>query len=80
MSHVIVVGTGIAGLIAAIQASEEHDVTLVTKAELTESNTRYAQGGIAAAMFPEDSAAEHVADTLRASAGLADPRMVQILC
>lgn len=80
MSHVIVVGTGIAGLIAAIEASLQHEVTLVTKAELTESNTRYAQGGIAAAMFPDDSAAEHVADTLRASAGLADPRMVQILC
>jgi L-aspartate oxidase len=80
MSHVIVVGTGIAGLIAAIDASREHDVTLVTKAELTESNTRYAQGGIAAAMFPDDSVAEHVADTLRASAGLANPRMVQILC
>jgi L-aspartate oxidase len=80
MSHVIIVGTGIAGLIAAIEASRTHEVTLVTKAELTESNTRYAQGGIAAAMFPGDSAEEHGADTLRASAGLADPRMVQILC
>jgi L-aspartate oxidase len=80
MSHVIVVGTGIGGLIAAIGASWQHEVTLVTKAELTESNTRYAQGGIAAAMFPGDSALEHGADTLRASAQLADPRMVQILC
>ncbi len=80
MSHILIVGTGIAGLVAAIEASREHEVTLVTKAELSESNTRYAQGGIAAAMFPDDSVAEHVADTLRASAGLADPRMVQILC
>jgi len=80
MSHIIIVGTGIAGLIAAIEASRTHEVTLVTKAELTESNTRYAQGGIAAAMFPGDSVEEHVADTLRASAGLADSRMVQILC
>lgn len=80
MSHVVVVGTGIAGLIAAIEASRSHDVTLVTKAELSESNTRYAQGGIAAALFPDDSVAEHVSDTLRAGAGLTDPRMARILC
>ena len=54
MSHVVIVGTGIAGLIAAIGASQSHEVTLVTKAELSESNTRYAQGGIAAALFPDD--------------------------
>lgn len=80
MSHVVIVGTGIAGLIAAIEASQSHEVTLVTKAELSESNTRYAQGGIAAALFPDDSVASHVSDTLRAGAGLADPRMVRILC
>jgi L-aspartate oxidase len=80
VSHVVVVGTGIAGLIAAIEASGSHEVTLVTKAELSESNTRYAQGGIAAALFPDDSVASHVSDTLRAGAGLADPRMARILC
>jgi L-aspartate oxidase len=80
VSHIIVVGTGIAGLVAALEASARHDVTLVTKAELTESNTRYAQGGIAAALFPDDSVDEHVADTLRAGGGLADPRLVRILC
>lgn len=78
--HIIVVGSGIAGLIAALEISREHEVTLVTKSELAESNTRWAQGGIAAAMFPDDSVAEHVADTLRAGAGLCDRNAVEVLC
>ncbi len=78
--RVVVVGTGIAGLIAAYRASARHDVVLVTKAELAESNTKYAQGGIAAALFPDDSAAAHVADTLNAGAGLCDPAAVEVLC
>ena len=80
MSRVVVVGTGIAGLIAALEASRRHEVILVTKAELSESNTRYAQGGIAAAMFPDDSVASHVADTLAAGAGLNDLHAVEVLC
>ncbi|GMA92303.1 L-aspartate oxidase [Homoserinibacter gongjuensis] len=78
--RVVVVGTGIAGLIAAYRASARHDVVLVTKAELAESNTKYAQGGIAAALFPDDSAASHIADTLSAGAGLCDPAAVEVLC
>jgi L-aspartate oxidase len=78
--RVIVVGTGIAGLITAYRASARHDVVLVTKAELAESNTKYAQGGIAAALFPDDSAASHIADTLVAGAGLCDPAAVEVLC
>ena len=73
MKHIIVVGSGIAGLIAALELSRKHAVTLVTKARLEDSNTRFAQGGIAAAMFSDDSVAEHIADTLRAGAGLCDP-------
>jgi L-aspartate oxidase len=80
VAHVVVVGTGIAGLIAAHEASRNHTVTLVTKAELAESNTKYAQGGIAAAMFPDDSVASHIADTLRAGAGLNDLHAVEVLC
>ncbi|MGL4338947.1 MAG: L-aspartate oxidase [Rhodoglobus sp.] len=80
MSRVVVVGTGIAGLITAYRASAQHDVILVTKSELAESNTRYAQGGIAAALFPDDSVASHMADTIRAGAGLCDPAAVKILC
>ena len=80
MKHVIVIGSGIAGLIAALETSRAHHVTLVTKAQLAESNTRYAQGGIAAALFRDDSVEEHVADTLRAGAGLCDLGAVEVLC
>ncbi|MGA7157199.1 MAG: L-aspartate oxidase [Acidobacteriaceae bacterium] len=80
MKHFIVVGSGIAGLIAAIELSAAHSVTLVTKAALSESNTRWAQGGIAAAMFDDDSAAAHIADTLTAGAGLCNPAAVEVLC
>jgi L-aspartate oxidase len=78
--HILVVGSGIAGLIAAIELSAQHDITLVTKAALAESNTRWAQGGIAAAMFSDDSAAAHIADTLTAGAGLCNPAAVEVLC
>lgn len=80
MKHIIVVGSGIAGLIAALELSRKHAVTLVTKARLEDSNTRFAQGGIAAVMFSDDSVAEHIADTLRAGAGLCDPAAVEVLC
>ncbi len=78
--RVIVVGSGIAGMIAALEASRRHEVVLVTKSELAESNTRYAQGGIAAALFDDDSVASHVADTLVAGAGLNDRHAVEVLC
>jgi L-aspartate oxidase len=80
MKHIIVVGSGIAGLIAALELRRKHAVTLVTKARLEDSNTRFAQGGIAAAMFSDDSVAEHIADTLRAGAGLCDAGAVEVLC
>jgi L-aspartate oxidase len=80
MKRAIVVGSGIAGLIAALELSRGYDVTLVTKSELAESNTRWAQGGIAAAMFEDDSISEHVADTLRAGAGLCNREAVEVLC
>ena len=81
MASVLVVGSGLAGLIATVRATDAgHNVTLVTKAALPESNTRYAQGGIAAALFPEDSVDAHVLDTLRAGAGLCDPAAVRVLC
>jgi len=78
--HILVVGSGIAGLIAALELSAKYDVTVVTKAALAESNTRWAQGGIAAAMTDDDSAASHAADTLTAGAGLCNPNAVNILC
>jgi L-aspartate oxidase len=78
--RVVVVGSGIAGMIAALEASVSHDVVLVTKADLAESNTKYAQGGIAAALFDDDSVASHITDTLIAGAGLGDRHAVEILC
>ncbi|AWB92886.1 L-aspartate oxidase [Aeromicrobium chenweiae] len=89
MSSIIVVGSGVAGMTAALAAVGTHDVTLLTKAELAESNTRYAQGGVAVviddmadpgAPHLGDSVASHVADTLVAGAGLSDADTVGILC
>ncbi|MCD2442699.1 L-aspartate oxidase [Agromyces sp. SYSU K20354] len=81
MTRVLVVGGGIGGLWTAVKAADAGcAVVLVTKTELAETNTRYAQGGIAAALFPDDSADRHFADTLDAGAGLADPAAVRVLC
>ena len=80
MSRVVVVGSGIAGLTAALRISTFAEVTLLTKGALQESNTLYAQGGIAAALFDDDSVELHVRDTLLAGAGLGNEDAVRILC
>ncbi|MBK7594135.1 MAG: L-aspartate oxidase [Gemmatimonadetes bacterium] len=80
MSRPLVVGTGIAGLWSAWRlASEGHAVLLVTKGTLADSNTAWAQGGIAVAMGDGDSPASHAADTIAASGGLTDPEAVDVL-
>jgi len=79
-TDVIVVGSGIAGLTAALQLRRRVPrVLLVTKTVLDSGSTRWAQGGIAAALDPEDSPAEHLADTLVAGAGLCDETAVRAL-
>lgn len=80
MSELVIIGSGIAGLTAALRAAGRHHVTLVTKGELLDGSTRYAQGGIAAALFADDSVETHVADTVRAGTGLGDPAAVAALC
>src|SRR5437667_1671300 len=76
----IVVGSGIAGLRAAIEiATSEREVILLTKDLPTDSNTEYAQGGIAAALGEEDEIALHERDTLAAGDGLCDPPAVRVL-
>ena len=77
---VIVVGSGIAGLTAALRLREQVDtVLLVTKTVLNEGSTAWAQGGIAAAMDPADSPEEHLRDTLVAGVGLCDVEAVTAL-
>jgi len=69
----LIIGSGIAGLYVALRSRELGlRPTVVTKSRLEESNTRYAQGGIAAAVGPGDSVQSHLRDTLRAGAGLVD--------
>ncbi len=75
----VIVGGGIAGLRAASTLAAVGQVLILTKASSAESNTGYAQGGIAAAMGPGDSVERHVADTLAAGAGLCDESAVRVL-
>ena len=75
----LIIGSGIAGLRAAIGLADAGRVLVLTKAEPTESNTGYAQGGIAAAVGEDDSPALHAADTVRAGAGLCDEAAVRVL-
>ncbi len=75
----IVVGSGIAGLYTALLAQEHGRVLVLTKAGLEDCNTRYAQGGIAAAVDADDSPEQHFRDTLAAGAGLCDPQAVRVL-
>ena len=79
-ADIVVIGAGVAGLSAALAvAGTGHDVVLVTKTELVESNTYHAQGGIAAAIFPDDDPKLHAQDTMAAGHGLCEPKAVEIL-
>lgn len=73
----LVIGSGIAGLMSALHLSSLGRVAVLTKREAFESNTTYAQGGIACVMTDEDSLERHVADTLDAGAGLCDETVVR---
>ena len=75
----LVIGSGIAGLTFALEVADRGSVILVTKKHHSESNTNYAQGGIAAAIGSEDSYEKHIDDTIRAGAGLSDHRAVTFM-
>jgi L-aspartate oxidase len=75
----LIIGSGIAGLRAAIGLAGAGHAIILTKAEPSESNTGYAQGGIAAAIGDDDSPALHAADTIRAGDGLCDQAAVGVL-
>ncbi|NIK56150.1 L-aspartate oxidase [Kribbella shirazensis] len=76
---VVVIGSGVAGLTAALKARELGSVLVVTKDVVASGSTQWAQGGIAAALHPEDSPEEHLQDTLVAGAGLSDSDAVRVL-
>lgn len=75
----LVVGSGLAGLYASLYASKFGKVALLTKSTLEESNSYWAQGGIAAALDPEDSPLFHFEDTIKAGRGLCNEEAVRIL-
>lgn len=78
-SDFLVIGSGIAGLSYALKAAEHGSVFMITKANEDESNTKYAQGGIAAVMYSPDSYEKHIKDTLIAGDGICDEEIVRMV-
>lgn len=78
-SDFLVIGSGIAGLSFAIKVSEFGTVNIVTKKKDFDSSTNYAQGGIASAMSPDDTADSHVEDTMKAGVYLSNIKAVTML-
>jgi L-aspartate oxidase len=74
-----VIGSGVAGLYAALSAADEGDVILISKGPLLSSTSYLAQGGVAAALGRDDAPALHAADTLRTGRGLSRPSAVKVL-
>src|SRR5438046_2068689 len=75
----LIVGSGIAGLSYAIKVAAHGKVCLITKSNEDESNTKYAQGGIAAVMHAPDSYEKHIKDTLICGDGLCDEEIVRMV-
>src|SRR3569832_938807 len=78
-ADVLIVGSGAAGLTAALNLAETHKVAVIAKGGLAEGATSWAQGGIAAVLEEGDSFDAHVNDTMIAGAGLNDPKVVEHL-
>jgi len=76
-TDVLVIGSGAAGVRAAIEAAKYGEVIVVTKARAMDSNSYHAQGGLAAVIDPSDSIDSHIADTLATGAGLSDEEVVR---
>jgi L-aspartate oxidase len=75
----LIVGSGIAGLYTSLKICDKGEVVLLTKSKLKESNTEYAQGGIAVALGDKDSPHLHMEDTIKAGANFCDPEAVEVL-
>lgn len=80
LTDVLVVGGGVAGLSAALAASEGSNVLLMTKGGMPDSATYWAQGGIAAVMDPADSIEQHIEDTMTVGAGMNHRDVVEMIC
>ncbi|NND99396.1 MAG: L-aspartate oxidase [Pirellulaceae bacterium] len=78
-TDVLVIGGGVAGLRAAISVDSHQSVLVVTKDELRESNSMYAQGGIAGVLDPDDRFEHHIADTMAAGGNLCDSEIVDMV-
>src|SRR5260370_40657743 len=78
-TDVLVIGAGIAGLRAALEMSGSLDVLVVTKDKVQQSNSAYAQGGIAGVLSPEDRFENHIEDTLTAGGGLCHRDVVEMV-
>ena len=76
---VVVVGSGLAGLTVALHLADHMTVCIVTKGQLLEGASNWAQGGIAAVLAKEDSPEAHVHDTLIAGAGLCDEAVTRFV-
>ncbi len=75
----LVIGSGVAGLSFALKAAEKGHVTIVTKGEMNECNTNYAQGGICCVTYPPDNFEKHIHDTLVCGAGKCDEQAVKMV-
>jgi L-aspartate oxidase len=78
-TDVLVIGAGIAGLRAALEVPNDLDVLVVTKDSIQQSNSSFAQGGIAGVMSPEDRFEDHIEDTIKAGGGLCDRSIVELV-
>ncbi|MFH1230315.1 MAG: L-aspartate oxidase [Planctomycetota bacterium] len=77
ITDILVIGSGVAGLRAAIESAKHHNITVVSKDSLSESNTYYAQGGIASQIDKPNSVSSHIADTIINAHGLSDYSIVK---
>ena len=74
---VMIIGSGAAGLSVALALPRHFNIALISKSEINEGATFYAQGGISAVMDPADTNAAHIEDTLNAGSGLCHPDVVE---
>ena len=76
---VLVIGSGLAGLASALKLADKKNIGIICKTQLTESSSHWAQGGVAAAISPEEPISSHIADTKNAGAGLCDDDITEFV-